>query len=86
MKHNRAQNITRREWHEIMVHPLVGKTFSVRSHEYWDDFAGRVYGAKFVINDGLHDTYMLYTIVGEYGDGEVLMLKRVNGKLMPNKY
>jgi len=86
MRHNKAQNITRREWHEIMVHPFVVKFFEVKGHEYWDDFAGRVYGAKFLINDGLHDPYIVYTLVSENGESEAIRLKRIGAKLMPNKY
>jgi len=79
MRSNKGQTINQREWNEIMAQPVVEKFFEIRSFERWDDFAARVYGAKFMIDDGISETYILYTLVGEYNKGDVLMLKRVNG-------
>lgn len=86
MRHNKAQNISRGDWWEIMEHPLVKKLFNVRNFERWDDFANRVYGARFVIEDEIGQPIEIFTLVGRIGKGEVLTLERVNGEFKRHKY
>jgi hypothetical protein len=79
---NNARTITRNEWIEIYQLPAVGKVFDIRSYENVTDFATRIYGAKYTYdNTDYPDT--TYTLVGNYGKGEVMMLQRTNGILKP---
>ncbi len=75
---NKALTITRDEWKEIMLLPEVDKVFDIKGRESIDDFASRIYGAKYVYDTTDYDG-SIYTLVGEYEKGEVLMLERYLG-------
>lgn len=80
MRRNFAQSITKGEWLEIMDLPEVKSTFGLGAVYNVDDFAGRIYGAKFPYEIHMSDDEgVTYTLVGNIAKGEVLMVDCLNG-------
>ena len=80
MTRNKAVTITRGEWFEIMELPKVKKTFGLGLFNNMDEFASRIYGAKFKYSVHMSDEEgFIYTLVGNIKKGEVLMVQESNG-------
>ena len=79
MRRNTALTIAKYEWDGIMELPKVKKVFGLGPFNSIDDFASRVYGAKFKFSVHMTDEEgFIYTIVGNIKKGEVLMVEQVN--------
>ena len=86
MRRNMAQTITKQEWEKIMQLPEVQATFDIRVLDDLNDFAGRIYGAKFNFEMIMpEEEEIIYTLVGEISKGEVLVLNQVNDVLRAMK-
>jgi len=86
MIRNKALTITKVEWEKIMQLPEVQETFDISSLNNLNDFAGRIYGAKFKFDMiAEEDEEIIYTLVGEVAKGEVLVLNKFNGVLKAMK-